>query len=246
MHKTIRTNRPKMATNPQNCLVQTELTHGMTAPPPYFPKADPGSPAFWNMRFDADFMPWDRRAAMQNLGQWLSRHPAPSMHSRVLIPGCGNAREIPAFVRAGYRVTAVDFAERAVEQAHALLAQEDAALRSRVDLHVADYFLDAPGKLKADVIYESAFLCALPPVLRENWAAVTAKRLAAGGKLVGYFFVQDKEMTAEDLRGPPFVMTRQMLDGLLSPAFTLVEEAVPPDSIAVFAGRERWMVWTRR
>jgi hypothetical protein len=47
-------------------------------------------------------------------------------------------------------------------------------------------------------------------------------------------------------KGPPFGIGRGELDALLAPGFEcLVDEAVE-DSIPVFAGKERWMVWQRR
>jgi hypothetical protein len=36
------------------------------------------------------------------------------------------------------------------------------------------------------------------------------------------------------------------LHALLEPVFTLRKQAVPPDSLALFQGSERWMVWQRR
>ena len=45
--------------------------------------------------------------------------------------------------------------------------------------------------------------------------------------------------------GPPFGITRAALSEMLLPHFSLIEECVPTDSIAIFAGKERWQVWQR-
>jgi hypothetical protein len=53
-----------------------------------FPRHDPATPAFWDVRFEADFMPWDQGAVPHCLANYVSRHPAPKS---VLIPGCSSA-----------------------------------------------------------------------------------------------------------------------------------------------------------
>jgi hypothetical protein len=90
------------------------------------------------------------------------------------------------------------------------------------------------------LIYERAFLCAMPralwPQVAERWAAL----LAPGGLLAGYFFFDDAP------KGPPFGIARATLDSLLLPHFTCIDDAAVADSIAVFQGKERWMAWRRR
>jgi len=58
--------------------------------------------------------------------------------------------------------------------------------------------------------------------------------------LAGFFFFDDAP------KGPPFGIGEKELDGLLAPYFTCIEDAPVGDSIAVFAGKERWKVWQRR
>lgn len=107
-------------------------------------------------------------------------------------------------------------------------------------VHEADFFGPtlAPGMF--DVIYERAFLCALPVRMRAAWAARVAELLPAGGLLIGFFFFEAGE------RGPPFGIGRDELVGMLSGPFELIEEKSPADSIPVFQGKEKWMVWQRR
>jgi hypothetical protein len=71
-------------------------------------------------------------------------------------------------------------------------------------------------------------------------AARWAELLAPGGLLAGFFYFDDA------LKGPPFGIDRSALDALLTPGFECVEDAAVSDSIPVFAGKERWMVWQRR
>jgi SAM-dependent methyltransferase len=198
--------------------------------PPEFAKHDPATPDFWNVRFDANFTPWDQRGVPQCLRDYLvtSHHP-----QRVLIPGCGTAHEVKHFLARNWAPTAIDFSPAAVAQARAQLGE--------LSLHVreADFFGGAilPGDF--DVIYERAFLCALPRRLWTDWAKRVAELIPQNGRLIGFFFADDNP------KGPPFGLQRGELEKLLSPAFKLLEEKTPPDSIPVFAGKESWQVWER-
>ena len=92
-----------------------------------------------------------------------------------------------------------------------------------------------------DLVYERAFLCALPRPRWPDWARRMAELVRPGGELAGFFYMNDNE------RGPPFGADRATLDRLRGGAFALAEdEAVPPgESIPVFQGREIWQVWKR-
>jgi hypothetical protein len=80
----------------------------------------------------------------------------------------------------------------------------------------------------------------MPRALWPQVAARWAELLAPGALLAGYFFFDNAA------KGPPFGIAREQLDALLAPHFDCVEDAAVADSIAVFEGRERWLVWRRR
>jgi hypothetical protein len=67
-----------------------------------------------------------------------------------------------------------------------------------------------------------------------------ADLLPAGALLAGFFFIGTTP------KGPPFGIERGELEALLTPFFELLEDEPVTDSIAVFAGRERWLTWRRR
>jgi len=90
------------------------------------------------------------------------------------------------------------------------------------------------------LIYERAFLCALPRKLWADWGRRIAELLPSGGLLAGYFFLCDQP------KGPPFGILPEQLDALLNLNFARIEDAAVDDSIPVFSGRERWQVWRRR
>jgi hypothetical protein len=200
-------------------------------PPPEFTKQDPATPEFWNIRFDANFTPWDQHGVPQCLRDYLIAHPAPQ---KVLIPGCGTAHEVKHFLACGWTPLAIDFSPAAVAQARAQLGAAASHVRE------GDFFGDAilPGDF--DVIYERAFLCALPRRLWANWAKRVAELIPSGGRLIGFFFADDAP------KGPPFGLQQGELEQMLSPAFSLLEKKIPPDSIPIFAGKENWQVWARK
>jgi len=148
----------------------------------------------------------------------------------VLIPGCGTGYEAKLFADSGHDVLAIDFADAAIE----------AARRKRIPVRKADFFALDEGPF--DLVYERAFLCALPRSRWPDWGRRMAELLRPGGQLAGFFFLDDNQ------RGPPFGTSRAELNALLGGAFERSEDAdVPPaDSIPVFKGKEIWQVWKRK
>jgi Thiopurine S-methyltransferase (TPMT) len=213
------------------------MTTSPTTPLPEFIKLDPASPEFWNVRFAANFTPWDQRGVPQCLRDYLLAHRQPQ---KVLIPGCGAANEVEHFLAQQWQPTAIDFSPAAVAEAKTRLG----ALASYV--REDDFFSGGIGPGDFDVIYERAFLCALPRRMWRDWANRVAELIpragagSEGGRLFG-FFVED-----DNPKGPPFGLKPGELDALLSPSFTLLEKKMPTDSIPVFAGKESWQVWARR
>ena len=193
-----------------------------------FASRDPLDPSFWDERFAQGFTPWDRGGVPEQLRAFIAASPPRT----TLIPGCGTGYELAAFCDAGWDATAIDFAPRAVASAKAAVGQWAARVVE------ADFFAWTPPQA-LDLIYERAFLCAMPralwPLVAARWAAL----LAPGALLAGYFFFDDA------VKGPPFGIDRAGLDRLLSGSFTCIQDCDAVDSIPVFRGKERWMVWRR-
>ena len=195
-----------------------------------FTNRDPAMPRFWDERFERGFTPWDRGGVPQALHDFVEASATPMV---TLIPGCGAAYELAYLAQQGWDAVAIDFSPVAVATAKAGLGQWAG------NVVQADFFNYLPaGQL--DMIYERAFLCALPKTLWPRVAARWADLLAPGGLLAGFFFFDDAAT------GPPFGIGREALDDLLGPFFECALDAPVDDSIAVFAGKERWMVWRRR
>jgi len=196
---------------------------------PVFSTRDPNTAEFWDERFREGFTPWDQAGVPSAFSDFVAR----SVPRAVLIPGCGSAHEAAALAQAGWTVRAIDFSADAVAAARKQLG-------SRTGLVEQADFFTYRAPFAPEWIYERAFLCALPPKRRADYAARMAELLRSGAVLAGFFFFD------ESPKGPPFGISRSALDALLGDAFELVEDEAVSDSIPVFAGRERWMTWRRR
>lgn len=193
------------------------------------PEQRPELPDFWDKRFQAGITPWDAGKVPTALAAFARKQPP----RRTLIPGCGSAWEAAFLDNLGWPVTALDFSPVAVAAAREILGPWNGRLVCE------DFFAHVP-EAPLDLIYERAFLCALPRKMWAAWAEQMARLLPHNGFLAGFFFFSD------DLKGPPFGIAPEALDALLTPAFEKLEDQPATDSIPIFAGKERWQVWRRR
>ena len=191
---------------------------------------DSSQPDFWDTRFRGGVTPWDAGDSPALLKQWLAER-APC---RVLIPGCGTGYEARLFAQHRHQVLAIDFSDAAIEAARSELGELSSLVRK------ADFFAFDGGPF--DLMYERAFLCALPRRLWTDWARRVAELVRPGGELAGFFYFDD------NLKGPPFGVAPHALRGMLQNEFDLTEEKpIPPEqSIPVFKGKEVWQVWRRK
>ncbi|HSN22364.1 MAG TPA: methyltransferase domain-containing protein [Usitatibacter sp.] len=197
---------------------------------PTFPRRDPTDPDFWDLRYEARFAPWDAGKVPARLREFAARERARS----VLVPGCGSAHDVAFLADRGWDVLGLDFSAAALEAARAQLGPHAARVRQ------GDFFAPVP-EAPFGVIYERAFLCALPRPRWPDWARRVAELVGPGGLLAGFFYFDAGD------RGPPFgLRTQAELDALLAPSFERIEDAAVDDSIPAFVGKERWQVWRRR
>lgn len=145
----------------------------------------------WQDRYDAGKTGWDRGDANPALASWLddgSLQPC-----RILVPGCGRGHEAIAMAKAGFDVTAIDFADSAVEH----LRSEFASQGLRGDVIQSDLFTFCEEE-PFDAIYEQTCLCAIEPSQWETYQQLLACWLRPNGKLFALF------MQSEQNHAPPF------------------------------------------
>jgi len=180
---------------------------------------DSSRPEFWDTRFRGGVTPWDAAGPPPFLKKWLDNRK----------PG-----RVRLFAAHGHDVLAIDFSAAAIEAARKelkdlgrLVAQQD--------------FFEFEAR-PFDLVYERAFLCALPRRLWPQWARRLTELVRPGGELAGFFYLDDNE------RGPPFGVAPHALRALLESDFDLTEEKAiaPEESIPVFRGKEVWQVWRRK
>ncbi|HCG7074758.1 TPA: methyltransferase domain-containing protein [Vibrio parahaemolyticus] len=187
---------------------------------------------FWDALFFNGTMPWDRNQTPNELKHYLKRI-ADKAHS-VFIPGCGAAYEVSHFVDCGHDVIAMDYSAEAVNLAKSQLGQH----QDKVML--GDVF-NADFSRAFDVIYERAFLAALPRDQWPDYFAMVDKLLPRDGLLIGYFVIDDDYRS----RFPPFCLRSGELAQHFEPTFTLIESSPVTNSVDVFKGKEYWMVWQK-
>src|SRR5882762_990885 len=193
------------------------------------PREDAAQPEFWEKRFRENFTPWDAGRVPEALEKFLRAEPR---GQRVLIPGCGSGYEVRAFAEAGFETLAIDFAPAAVERAQRTLGSLAHLVR------LADFF-EFDFAQPFDLVYERAFLCSLPRPLRPRYVQRAIELLGPQDRLAGFFYFDDGE------RGPPFGLKAGELENLLGNYFVLTADSAASDSIPIFAGKERWQIWTR-
>jgi SAM-dependent methyltransferase len=185
---------------------------------------DSSQPDFWDSRYRGGTTPWDAGGVPPRLLPFLN---ATGSRMRVLVPGCGSGYEVQAFAERGHDVLGIDFSDAVVEK-----------LAGRV--RKADFFQLAEPPF--DLVYERTFLCALPRRRWDGWARKIAELVRPGGRLAGFFYLNDNE------RGPPFGTSPAQLEELRGGKFELMEEERIPaeQSVPALAGHEVWQVWKRR
>lgn len=192
---------------------------------------DNTTPGFWDQRYASGKTPWDQRGVPGSLCDYLNRTP---VVGRALVPGCGSGYEIKSFHERGWPVLGLDFSATAVAQAQRELGPLGPLVR------VGDFFAPAADLAGFSLVYERTFLCALPPELHAPYARRMAELIAPGGVLCGFFFLGPED------EPPPHPLSQEQINALLGEAFELTEDLPVPDSLPLFAGKERWQVWRRR
>jgi SAM-dependent methyltransferase len=193
--------------------------------------SDSAVPDFWNQRYACEETPWTLHIIPATLQSFVKVTRA---RGRVLIPGCGTDHEVLRFFQnAGFDVTAIDFSAVAVTQIKKALGNFDGKI-----IHGDFFKFDFPNRF--DLIYERTFLCALHPRRWPRYAKRVAQLLRPRGKLVGVFSYG----TEPD--PPPYPLSEARAAAIFGKCFRLIRDFKVSDSVAMFAGMERWQEWQLR
>lgn len=147
--------------------------------------------------------------------------------ARVFVPLCGKSRDMLWLAAQGYRVTGIELSPLAVE---AFFAENDLSPMRRqqgafevcsageIEIFCGDFFaLSAADIAGVAAVYDRASLVALPPDMRQRYAAHMAQLLPTGTQilLVTFDYAQD------EMSGPPFAVSEDEVRGLYDGAFAI-------------------------
>lgn len=187
----------------------------------------------WDNCYAEGNTPWDKGAPSPPLFAWLQNHQP---QGRALVPGCGVGHDVVLLAESGLDAVGVDLSSRAVK-----LARE--TYPAHADrFHLGDLF-DLPAEWRGsfDCVFEHTCLCALPPDLRQAYAATIGGLLRPGGLIVGVWFINPDMSPGE--AGPPFGISLDDLDLLFhAPVWSIVEDYIPEVAYQGREGRERLRV----
>jgi SAM-dependent methyltransferase len=142
------------------------------------------------------------------------------------------------FARLGFEVTAVDFAEEAVQEMKSLLEPD-----LSMEVIQADLF-DLPAFMKAefDYILEYTCFCAIDPQRRAEYIESISSLLKPGGHYIALAFP-----IGQRTGGPPFVVTPdELIEPLGDRGFELVAREIPDDSVPGREGIEELLVLKKK
>lgn len=207
-------------------------------------QADFSSAEYWSNRYRTGDAPWDLRDETAVFNALRATNPLfmPSEEESrsVLIPGCGYGHDAVAFARAGFDVTAVDFADEALTQLRAMAASAGVNVKT-LERDVFTLGWDLAEAF--DIVLEYTCYCAIDPSRREEYVRMIAAVTKPGGLVAGLFFPLDDVPRS----GPPFTVHEPEVHLQFEHAdFIFVSSDTPRESHPARAGRERLMIFRKR
>lgn len=181
---------------------------------------------FWQQRWESNQIGFHQEA----VNPCLKRHWPDlglAADSRVLVPLCGKSLDLSWLAAQGMRVLGVELAQKAVEDfftEHRLepqIRQHGAFLvyeAGPVELWCGDVFaLSAADVADCRGLYDRAALIALPPPMRERYAAHLNRIMVQGAR--GLLITLDYDQAQLD--GPPFSVPDQDVQALFAQSWQL-------------------------
>lgn len=145
---------------------------------------------YWETRWENRETSWDIGYASPAITDYMDK--VEDKNISILIPGCGNAYEAEYLLKNGFQdITLIDIAPKAVE-----ILQSKFRNDPQIKILLGDFF---EHKGEYDLMLEQTFFCAIPPLMRKDYAKKAAELLQPKGKIVGVMFD-----TTFKKQGPPF------------------------------------------
>ncbi len=167
-------------------------SHQIQTPDYYFANDDVKGSPFWTQKYNEPELPgWDLEKPHPELKSAMNQLKINKC--RILVPGCGRGHDAAYLAKQGHIVTALDFSDRALEEAQKLYGDIE-----NLNFVKSDFFEFADNNQSTfDLIFEHTLYCAIAPEKRSKMVKAWKKLLTDDGHLLGIFFVVPK-------RGGPY------------------------------------------
>lgn len=137
-------------------------------------------PEFWQDRWDKDNIHWQQKTANPHLVKYWPTLDIP-LGSTVFVPLCGKSLDMQWLEQQGYKVMGVELAEKGCQQYFELIGREPEVSKSdkftiykagNTEIWCGDLFdLETNDVKNVSAVYDRASVIALPPDMRERYAA---------------------------------------------------------------------------
>ena len=193
-------------------------------------------PEYWEKSYQSGEMGWDLGGPTPIFDDWIQSQ---ENSLSICILGAGNGWDAINFAEKGHNVTAVDFAESAIDNMQTSAQNKDI----QINLIHSDIFdLCKLFNQSFDIVLEYTCFCAIDPARRMDYVRMTNKILKPDGKLVAVLFPIDKDTNDN---GPPFAVDLDSTISLFSKYFILDIKEIPSLSIERRKGRELFVIFKK-
>jgi len=159
---------------------------------------------------------------------------------KVCVIGCGRGYDAIMFAKKNFEVTAIDFADTAIE-AIKKMSQEHKVDIETLKENIFDISLKYHGLY--DYVIEQTCFCAINPNRRKEYEEVVFQLLKPNAHLIGLWFPLDKLKLDG---GPPYRVSEEELENLFSERWYKDMEEFPLDSIPTRKNREKLIVFKKK
>jgi len=197
---------------------------------------DVNSPSFWEENYRSGRTGWDLGMPTPVFERLAESGEFPP--GKMLVICAGRGYDARLFARLGFEVTAVDFAEEAIQEMLALNEPETSMEVIQADLFDLPVFI----KEEFDYILEYTCFCAIDPQRRAEYINSVTNLLKPGGIYIALAFP-----IGGRTGGPPFVVTPdELVDPLNEMGFELVTREIPDDSVPGREGIEELLILKKK
>ena len=187
----------------------------------------------WSDRYTSKSTPWDLGRAHPELVSRLGRGLTPDRGGRAFVPGCGRGHDALAIAKAGWAVTALDYAEA--------LREELVARMERVGglAVISDAFAYEGGPF--ELVFDHTFFCTIEPDSRSDFGTLLDRVTVPGARLASVVFPIGRSHAEPS---PPWGVATSDLTSALGDGWELALDDVafnPPGR----GWEARWAEWVR-